>query len=65
MVPRVPNGKHVKPYNNSVGSLMLFKCLPRYTLVGNPESRCMEDGQWSVPNFKCVISMYRLFYERM
>ena len=54
--PQVPYGKPIKPYKNTIGSVLRFTCLEGYAMVGKAEVYCMEDGQWSMAKFQCVIS---------
>ena len=34
---------------------MAYQCLTGYEAVGKPEVYCMKTGEWSLPEFKCVI----------
>ena len=59
--PSVPYGKPIKPYKNTIGSVLRFTCLEGYAMVGKAEVYCMEDGQWSMAKFQCVISKKFVF----
>ena len=56
MEPPVPYGTSLKPYKNTVGSVMKFKCFPGYATIGKAEVYCMGNGKWSMPKFQCVKS---------
>lgn len=43
----VVSGTHLK-------SVASYKCLPEYTLQGNPNLVCLANGRWSERQFKCL-----------
>ena len=39
---------------------MAYQCLTGYEAVGKPEVYCMKTGEWSFPEFKCVIGKTKI-----
>ena len=57
--PPVTDGIPIPPKLNTVGSLMKYKCAPKHEPTGTPEVQCMPNGEWSFPNFNCIICKYK------
>ena len=59
----IKNGSPIEPVTNTIGSIMKYKCITGYEPNTTPEVQCMGNGEWSLPEFHCVVckSNYFLF----
>ena len=58
MAHPVKFGTPIEPLTNVVGSILTYQCMRGHIAVGKPEVYCMDNGEWSVPTFSCVIGRY-------
>ena len=56
--PPVIHGRFIAPKNNMIGSRMLYECELEHFPTAPAEVYCQKNGEWSKPNFQCVICMY-------
>ena len=58
--PPVDNSSPIPPATNVIGSTMRYACAVGYEPTATAEVYCMENGEWSVPNFHCVVGMMNI-----
>ena len=49
-----PTNGRVRVSGQTVGSRAIYSCNPGYKIDGNSRRRCMDDGQWSGEDPRCV-----------